>query len=207
MSELRPDDARAAVAAAAGALRPHLAGDWSVKAGDLDWDCRTTLAHAGGALIWYAANLATQSTGSVGIADFDPSEEIKLLVSTLGASGEILARVVEASPPGARGYHGAGMADATGYLAMGCDETLVHAYDVCAGFGAAFEAPAEIADRVVSRIFPWAPAHADPWERLLWCNGRIALPSEDRLGPEWGWWCAPLDEWDGVAYTDHWPGD
>src|SRR6266545_8408215 len=61
--------------------------------------------------------------------------------------------------------------------------------------------------RVVARLFPWAPEHDDSWGRLLWCNGRIALPGHERLGPEWGWWCAPLEEWDGVARTDAEPSN
>jgi hypothetical protein len=90
---------------------------------------------------------------------------------------------------------------------MGCDETLVHTFDVCRAFDISFRPPPEVCDRTVRRLFPWAPEHDDPWERLLWCNGRIALPGQARLGPDWGWWCAPLDEWDGVVYTDRWPGD
>jgi len=207
MSELTPDDVRRAVEVAAEAMAEQAVADWSVKAGDLDWDCRRTLGHANDALVWYAANLAMRSTHDVDIVDFDRAGPVESMLSTLVASGYVLAAAAEGSPPGARGYHGAGMADATGFLAMGCDETLVHAFDVCAGLGTAFRGPADIAAGIVERIFPWAPEHADPWERLLWCNGRTALPGHERLGPDWGWWCAPLDEWDGVAYTDHWPGD
>jgi hypothetical protein len=208
VSELDPGDVRRAVAAAAGALSSHAGADWSVKAGDLDWDCRRTLGHAADALIWYAANLALRTTERpVDIADFDRGAPIDWLLSTLVASGNVLAVVAEGSPPGARGYHGAGMADATGFVAMGCDETLVHAYDVCAGLGVTFDGPADVSERIVSRIFPWAPEHPNAWERLLWCNGRVALPGHERIGPDWGWWCAPLDEWDGVAYTDRYPGD
>ena len=207
MDDLRPDDVRRAVGAAWDTLGPHAGADWSVKAGDLDWDCRRTLGHNCDALIWYAANLSMPGPDEIGVVDFVREVPVEWLLSTLVASGHVLAAVVEASAPGARGYHGAGMADATGFLAMGCDETLVHTHDLCAGLGEAFEGPADIAERVVARIFPWAPEHDDPWERLLWCNGRIALPGHARIGPDWGWWCAPLDEWDGVAYTDRYPGD
>jgi hypothetical protein len=117
----------------------------------------------------------------------------------LDLAGYLLARVVEASPPGARGWHDAGMADATGFLAMGCDETLVHAYDVTEALGLAFDPPRDVCDRTVRRLFPWAPDHDDPWERLQWCNGRLPLPDQPRLTHGWGWQCAPLDEWDGVA--------
>ena len=48
-----------------------------------------------------------------------------------------------------------------------------------------------------SQTVPWAPADVDPWDGLLWANGRRPL---DDLPPErdWLWQCAPLDEWDGT---------
>lgn len=30
---------------------------------------------------------------------------------------------------------------------------------------------------------------------LNWENGCTAPPDRERLGPEWGWWCTPLEEW------------
>ena len=40
------------------ALAPHFHQDWSVRAGDLTWNCRETLLHA--ADVWYAVELASQ---------------------------------------------------------------------------------------------------------------------------------------------------
>ena len=209
MDVLVPDDLRRAVAVAAETLAPAASADWSVGAGDLEWSCRETLDHNIDGLLWYAANLATLSTerradvrdGGHG----DPA--IPELLDALVAAGHILARVVDATPADGRGYHGSGMADATGFIGMGCDETLVHSYDVSRGLGLAFAPPSDICERVVARLFPWAPAHDDPWQLLLWCNGRASLPGSARIGPGWGWWSRPLDEWDGVPYTDGWPGD
>ncbi len=184
---------------AADALAPHTAADWSVAAGDLQWSCRRTLDHTIDTLLWYAGNLAMLATRRRGHIP-------EGLLEALVLSGQILARVTEATPPGGRGYHSLRMADATGFVAMGCDETLVHTGDICAGLGVPFDPPGDLCARVVARLFPWAPEHDDPWERLLWCNGRIALPGHQRLGPQWGWWCAPLEEWDGVAYTNTMPG-
>jgi uncharacterized protein (TIGR03083 family) len=204
MAELGPEDLRRSVAAAAQALEASAGADWSVAAGDLEWSCRRTLDHAIDANVWYAANLATHVTEDVDVLrDGSPeSAPITDVLQALVISGHILARVAEATPAGGRGYHGAGMADATGFVAMGCDETLVHAYDIGRGLGVPFLAPADVCDRLVRRLFPWAPEHADPWERLLWSNGRISLPGHERLGPKWGWWCRPLDEWDGVPRLD-----
>jgi hypothetical protein len=208
VQEPTPDDLRRAVTVAAGTLAAGVDLDWSVNAGDLEWTCRETLDHNIDGLIWYAANLATLSTESEeDLRDGDPRATVSELLSTLVASGHILARVAEASPPDARGFHGAGMADVSGFMAMGCDETLVHSYDSGRGLGIELQPPADLCATVVARLFPWAPAHDDPWQLLLWCNGRMSLPGYERIGPGWGWWCRPLDEWDGVPYTNSWPGD
>ncbi len=56
------------------------------------------------------------------------------------------------------------------------------------------------ADAVMARLFPW---HAlgpgdDPWQVLLWANGRIDLEGRPRQA-RWRWHCAPLSEWDGAV--------
>jgi hypothetical protein len=66
-------------------------------------------------------------------------------------------------------------------------------------FGGAFAAPADLCERVTRRLFPWVTGATDWWRALLWANGRVDLPGEaERLGPDWAWHCAPLDEWDGT---------
>ena len=52
------------------------------------------------------------------------------LVRTIDTFATVLARVTDASPPGARGWHPFGLADASGFAAMACDEFLVHTDDV-----------------------------------------------------------------------------
>lgn len=208
MDELTPDDLRRSVEFAAEMLMPHAEDDWSVNAGDLEWTCRRTLNHTIDTLLFYAGHLARLATERRGhVRDGDEKGSIARLLEALISSGHILARVAEATPPGGRAYHSLGMADASGFLAMACDETLVHANDICSGLGVELRPPDGICERVVARLFPWAPEHDDPWARLLWCNGRLALPDHERLSPEWGWWCAPLEEWDGIAYTDRLPGN
>ena len=116
MDEPTPDDTRTAVTAAVGALKSSADADWSVLAGDLEWSCRRTLDHIIDAVVWYAANLATASSEDCGdLRDGAPvATSIADLLRRLEPSGYILARVAEATPPGVRGYHGAGMADASG---------------------------------------------------------------------------------------------
>lgn len=198
--ELTADDILEAAAASHQALEPFVARDWSVQAGDLDWDVRRTVAHVCDAAEWYAAHLALQSPRRLRF-DLRPHPDASNadLLDVLDAAAATLAAVARAAPPGARAYHNHGMADMTGFLAMGCDEILVHGWDAVRGFGADFTPPAELAERVLRRLFPWAPTNESPWLALLWANGRADLPSRVRTGPDWSWHCAPLDEWDGTV--------
>lgn len=100
-----------------------------------------------------------------------------------------------------RGFHFSGMADAEGFLAGGCDEVLIHGWDLAQGLGADLPPPCDLARRVLERLFPWvSPGDGeDPWELLVWSNGRVDLPGRERVLPGWEWHCAPLDEWDGAA--------
>jgi len=206
MDQVSPEALRQAVECVAGTLAPYAEADWSVLAGELEWSCRRTLEHAVDTQIWYATHLATLAPGRrQRCRDGDPNGSVASVLDALVSASHILARVAEATPPGGRGFHPSGMADASGFIAMGCDEALVHGNDICAGLGAAYTPPGDICDDVVRRLFPWAPEYDDAWERLLWCNGRIALPGHARLTKEWNWWPAPLEEWDGVAYTDRSP--
>jgi hypothetical protein len=118
------------------------------------------------------------------------------LVRTIGAFATVLAGVVDASPPEARGWHPFGLADASGFAAMACDELLVHTDDAARGLEVPFTAPPELARVTLERLFPWAPTDADPWAALLWANGRTDLPGQPRQ-VDWRWHCAPLEEWDG----------
>jgi hypothetical protein len=207
MDEPKPHDLRRSVDLVADTLLPHADADWSAPAGDLEWTCRRTLNHLIDVLLFYAGHLSRLAPERRGhVRDGDEKGSIERLLEALVSSGHILARVVEATPAGGRAYHSFGLADGSGFVAMACDESLVHANDIASGLGVVLQPPEGICERVTARLFPWAPEHDDAWARLLWCNGRTALPDHDRLGPEWGWWCAPLAEWDGVAYTDHGPG-
>lgn len=200
MRELVPDDLRRCSNLVAETLSVHLTSDFSIPAGELEWSCQRTLEHLVGALLWYSGNLARLSHEpcsrlSSGL-DTPPTQLVDALVS----SGYILALVAEGTPPGGRAYHPLGMADTTGFLAMGCDEILIHSYDIYSGLGVEFEiVDDDIVNSIVDRLFPWAPQGHDPWETLLWCNGRIALPERARLAAGWRWWCRPLGEFDGVV--------
>ena len=147
-------------------------------------------------LNWYAANLARRSTDDVESPDVVPTLSIPRLVDALRSGGAVLTAAVAAAGPGDRGWHPFGVADRSGFAAMGCDEVLVHGYDLATALGLPYDPPLDMAARVARRLFPWSPSDLDPWATLLWANGRADLgdrPAEKR----WLWHCAPLDQWDG----------
>lgn len=187
-------------AACRAALTPALAEDWSRPAGDLAWSCRRTLDHIPDALALYAAHLATRAMARLPLGrDGDPERSPTELLTVVGATAAVLAEVARAAPLEARGYHAAGMADAEGFLAMGCVELLIHTDDIAQGLALPFRPPSALAERVLRRLFPWAPTEGGPWAALRWAAGRAALPDRLRLGPDWYWHCAPLAEWDGTV--------
>ena len=181
-------------------LRPLRGRDWHVRVPDLEWNCTETLRHMINAQLWYAAHFATRSTRRLAVwRDVDPGLDVDALLENLEANVSMLAAVIRDASPEARSWHNSGMTDRSGYAAMSCDELLVHTWDVGRGLDAPFELPGDLCGRLVSRLFPmWVPIEAPPEDAFLWCNGRIALPDRPRLGPDWGWWSRPLDEWDGT---------
>jgi hypothetical protein len=170
-----PDDLLEAESASRQALEPFIARDWPVRAGDLTWDVRTTVAHVCDAGGWYAAHLALQSPRRLRV-DFrvHPDASNAELLDVLPTAAATLAGVARASPHGARAYHNAGMADTSDFLAMGCDEILVHCWDAVRGFGGKFAPPEDVAERILRRLFPWAPTNEPPGRP---CYGRTGVPT------------------------------
>jgi uncharacterized protein (TIGR03083 family) len=194
------DDVLAATDVVVSTLEPTIddAERWAGPAGTLRWSCTATLAHVVDCAFWYAASLARRSTAGIAVSEADPAGPPAILVESLRSGGALLAMAVANAGPDDRGWHLFGSADRSGWAAMGADEILVHGADVAAGLGVAFDPPLDVADHVVRRLFPWAPAGGDPWARLLWANGRADLgdlPASRR----WRFHCAPLEEWDGKA--------
>lgn len=195
-----PADVRSAAGYVVGVLASHIKSDfWDGPAGGLAWDCRQTLAHAVDACNWYAGLLARAGDGDLEVAEMSRKASPDVLLDCLASAGAVLGAVVAAAEPSARGYHELGSPDRTGYAAMGADEVLVHGWDIASRFGLEFAPPGDVCAAVLRRIFPWAPDEQvaiRPWQTLLWVNGRTALGDRPVL-TSWGWWCRPLDEWDG----------
>lgn len=211
---MKPADLLEAATVSHETLKGALDADWNRPAGLLDWTCRRTLDHIPDTMLLYAAHLATRTARPLPfLRNGDPDAPLKHLLRSAQSSAAILAEVASAAETegvatGAvvRAYHPAGMADPGGFVAMGCDEVLVHTYDIATGLELPFVPPAELCRRVVARLFPWAPLEVpdesvEPWSVLLWANGRGALPQHPMLAPDWYWHSAPLDEWDGAAKT------
>jgi hypothetical protein len=197
-----PDDVLAATDAVVSALEPAIddAERWTEPAGTLRWSCTATLIHIVDCFVWYAASLARRSTRGIELMETNHDAGIGVLVDSVRSGGAMLAAVVAAAGPDDRGWHLFGVADRSGWAAMGVDEALIHGADLAAGLGVALHPPPAVADHVVRRLFPWAPTEGDPWDRLLWANGRAPLgdlPTSRR----WRVHCAPLEEWDGELPT------
>lgn len=196
---ITPFDLREAASMSVAVLAPALDKSWSASAGELDWSCHQTADHIPEAMLFYSVQLATQADHRVPkVRQGEHYATVEQAVGAIGSAAAVLAEVAVGAGPEARGFHPAGMADTEGFLAMGVDEILVHTWDIAQGLGLEFHPPAGLVDRVLSRLFPWAPEGAQPWPALLWCNGRMELDGHPRLDDDWYWQCAPLSEWDGT---------
>lgn len=196
---LLPKDIEVAADLVVATLAPAVDADWSVPASGLDWDVRKTVFHAAASVTYYAGHLASQTTAWLPlILDVAIEATNEQLLRLLPAAARMLSIVAAASPDAARAYHEGGMADTSGFLAMAIDEVIVHGADAANGLGLTYDPPDELARKVVDRLFPWAPSDTPTWPTLLWANGRASLPGQPDRPRNWGWQCAPLDEWDGT---------
>lgn len=194
-------DVRAASEVCTAFLAAASEDDWTVGVPDLEWTVAETVAHVAEVYLWYAIDLAAAGENLQAVEQrVDAAAAPRELVATLRAHAVIVASVIHAAPPSARGFHPFGAADPDGFAAMACDELVIHTHDAARALGRAFTPPDGLPARILRRLFPWAPADADPWEALRWANGRAALPGRARL-TRWWWHCAPLDEWDGRSPT------
>nr|WP_211662195.1 hypothetical protein [Modestobacter muralis] len=172
--------------------------DGAASVPTLGTDVIGVAAHVTSCLTWYASDLVA---GVEEASAFDlvrrPDAELADVLTQLRAATEVLARVVDAAGPDERGVHDWGLADASGFAGMGCAELLLHAGDVADDQGLDWTPPSSLAAATRARLFPWAPADADPWTALLWATGRSELSGHEPV-TSWRWHCAPLDEWDGT---------
>ncbi|MGW4563491.1 GNAT family N-acetyltransferase [Streptomyces sp. NPDC004561] len=178
-----------AVASCTGALRAAVERDWAdVRAGDLEWDCRTTAVHVADDLIAYAANLAGRAQDAYVPFELtlDEGTDNTGLLHVIETTGALLAAAVRTAPPGVRAFHPYPFrsADREGFAAMGIAEVLLHTHDMTEGLGLSYEPPAELAEAVLTWLFPHVQPGPAPWPTLLWATGRGELPGR---APVTGW--------------------
>ena len=184
------DHVREAAQALRSALEPAAEADWQVPAGDLDWTVWETGVHVADDQVFYATQLIAQPGDRSGytpfeVAMWDEASQPEALLRTIGVCAEILARVVESTPPDARGFHNYGISDPEGFAGMGAVETLVHAYDMASGLGIEWWPPGDLSATLLARLFPDAP-EGDPADVLMWCCGRATLGDLERR-TDWQW--------------------
>lgn len=189
------DHVPAATRCVVSVLRPADDRDWSVVAGEVDWDCWHTAEHIGDCLLSYAAQLAATPADRYVrfLASADKDATAAEVLEFAEAGGLILAAMVRTAPAGARAYHPTGVADPEGFAAMSCAEMLLHEHDIATGLGLALDPDRDICRAVLARLFPEAPGGADSWQTLLWAAGRASLPGQPRRS-QWRWRGAPLGE-------------
>lgn len=148
------------------------------------------VGHVADCLAFYAHDLvAGRSEVTAGKFVPRPGADLASLAASVAAWGEVLARVVAASPDGERGWHPDGLTDATGFAAIGCAEVLLHGNDVVGALDASWSPPGDVAEFVLARLFPEAGRAGDPWTTLLWATGRLELPNREPVR-EWSYSCA-----------------
>lgn len=188
------------VASALVGVAPELVSN---RLPDSTWTVRRTVDHIADALVLYGRYVATRATVRLEpLRDGRPEASFAALCDDVSDAASLLARLVDGMGAGEVAYHPAGAADASGWAAMACNEIIVHGHDVGQVAGIDLPIAADLVEVVLARLFPWAPpaSAGTPMERLLWCNGRVALPGHPRQDELWYWWCRPLSEWDGVPH-------
>jgi uncharacterized protein (TIGR03083 family) len=195
---VRGDDIESAAGLCQAVLEPALTADWAAPVPGLDFTVATVVAHAAQAALWYSIDLwSGTENGAFKVEVLADASNDRLLASLL-AGARALAAGVDAAPADTRGFHPFGSPDPSGFAAMACDELLVHGDDAARGLGVAFPPDTGLAAAVLARLFPWHTVGADddPWEVMLWANGRIDLAGRPHQS-RWRWHCAPVAEWDG----------
>src|SRR5256885_2269398 len=158
-------DVRNAAGLVVDALIPTVAADWSVPARQSEWTCAKTAEHICDVLFSYAGQLATAAPNAyvklrlTGEKTAGPAD----LVEGIRASSGILAATVAATDPAVRAYHPSGVADASGFAAMGVAELLLHGDDIAVALGTVIRPGDELCRSVLTRIFPDVEVTDDAW--------------------------------------------
>ena len=179
-----------AVAGAVAVLRGAVERDWDgVRAGRCEWSCRETAQHIAQDLIVYAGRLAGRVQDTYRPFDIvvDDSTDNARVLQLIEGGGVLLTATIRVTPPRARAYHPRPYhsANPEGFAALAVGEVLLHTHDIAEGLGLPYEPPADLAEFVLTRMFPHIQPGPEHWPTLLWATGRGELPGR-----------APVTEWD-----------
>ncbi len=135
-----------------------------------------------GAPAKYAFYLSSRSTRYIAVRVYpalDATRQERL--EAIEGCAAALAGVAAAAPKDAFGFHVSGMRNAEQFLAMACEELLVHTYDVTCGLGLLYEPPEELCRLVIEHFYPGQDEQRPVWPLLLWLSGR-----RHPAATEWG---------------------
>ncbi|QHA09719.1 GNAT family N-acetyltransferase [Streptomyces broussonetiae] len=180
-----------AVASCVAALRPTVDRDWTaVNAGRLEWSCRQTAEHVASDLIAYAGQLAGRAQDAYVPFDItlDEGTGNAGLLHVIEATGALLAAAVRTTAPGVRAFHPYPFrsADREGFAAMGIAEVLLHTHDIAEGLELAYTPDEDLAESVLTWLFPHVQPGPAAWPTLLWATGRGELPGRAPV-TDWRW--------------------
>nr|WP_190017590.1 GNAT family N-acetyltransferase [Streptomyces lucensis] len=180
-----------AVAGCVATLRPAVDRDWEgTGAGRLEWNCRRTAEHVASDLIAYAGQLAGRAQEAYVPFEIalDKDTDNAGLLHVIETTGALLATAVRTTPPGVRAFHPYPFrsADREGFAAMGIAEVLLHTHDMAEGLGLAHEPDEDLAESVLTWLFPHVQPGPAPWPTLLWATGRGDLPGRAPV-TDWRW--------------------
>jgi hypothetical protein len=171
----------AVVTLAVESLTSVVEGDWSVRAGSVEWSCWQTVDHMVDCVFSYTLQLAGRAQdGWLALQELHalPSATPGQLVQALGAVGETFAAVLRATPAGVTASDGVQQLDLSDWAARAMYEVVLHTYDVLEGLGGSFEPPPQLCAAILASPALWAIDRdraanaANPWEALLVASGR-----------------------------------
>ncbi|MFD5798592.1 GNAT family N-acetyltransferase [Streptomyces diastatochromogenes] len=190
MRPINGDDVIAAVEGSATTLGTAVDRDWKgVKAWRMEWSCQETAEHVAQALFGYASRLVTGAQDWLPCdLTFDEDAGGAGALQVLRSTGGLLAATVRTTPREVRAVHPYpfGSADREGFAAMGVAEVLLHTHDIARGLGLAYEPSEDLAESVLTWLFPHVQPGPAPWPTLLWATGRGELPGRAPV-TEWQW--------------------
>jgi RimJ/RimL family protein N-acetyltransferase len=108
------------------------------------------------------------------------------LLHVIETTGALLAATVRTTSRQVRAFHPYPFrsADRAGFAAMGIAEVLLHTHDMATGLDIPYRPAEELAESVLTHLFPHVQPGPTSWQTLLWATGRGELPGR---APVTGW--------------------